>query len=353
MQQNLSSDTDTTDKDQHSGKNSLGLKAGLLIALISLGFSIGLIELALRVVGFSYRLYPEKIEFGWPNPTAMQNHYEPDQDLLWVPKDYSERIRRLKEEPPAIIFTGDSCTEFGTYDTFFKVHAERAGIPPFKAEKLGVGGWSSYQGLQQLKRDIAPIRPKIVTIYFGWNDHWIGFGIQDKEIAKLRSPLYSLLEHSRLTQLVTKAALSHKVEGRNLPLRVEINDFESNMSEMVATARSAGIIPVLLTAPSSHRVGKEPEYLRKRHMKDLQNLVPLHNEYVGAVRRVASSMNAPLCDLFADFSNIPEEELIKRYFNKDGIHLTKGPGEGYDKLAEFLVGCFEKHGLMQHLAAKQ
>jgi hypothetical protein len=88
-------------------------------------------------------------------------------------------------------------------------------------------------------------------------------------------------------------------------------------------------------------------------MKDLQNLVPLHNEYVGAVRRVASSMNAPLCDLFADFSNIPEEELIKRYFNKDGIHLTKGPGEGYDKLAEFLVGCFEKHGLMQHLAAKQ
>lgn len=349
MLQNLSVETN---KDYNSNKSSSGLKVGLLVAFTSLVFSLGLIEIALRAVGFSYRLYPEKIEFGWPNPTAMQDHYQPDQDLLWVPKDYSERIRQLKADPPAVIFTGDSCTEFGTYDSFFKLHAERAGLPPFKAEKLGVGGWSSYQGLQQLKRDIAPIRPKIVTIYFGWNDHWIGFGIQDKEIAKLRSPLYTVLEHSRLTQLITKAALSNKVEGTKLPLRVDVKDFAANMREMVTIARAAGITPVLLTAPSSHRVGKEPEYLRKRHMKDLQNLVPIHGQYVDAVRSVASEMGAPICDLFADFSEIAEEDLVRKYFNKDGIHLTKGPGEGYDKLAELLFRCFERQGLTELLAAK-
>ncbi len=325
------------------------IKTGIILALGSMAFTLALVELALRLVGFSYRLYPEKIEFGWPNPTVMQDRYQPDNDLLWVTKDYYQRLDTLKLSPPNIIFMGDSCTEFGTYDQFFVQHALEAGHPEVKAEKLGFGGWASYQGLQQLKRDIVRLKPKIVTIYFGWNDHWMGFGIQDKEIAKLRSPLYTLLEHSRLTQLITKAVLSQEDSKDQLGLRVLLPDFEANLRGMVDAARGAGITPVLLTAPSSHRAGKEPKYLEKRHLKDLNQLVPLHQRYVDVVRKVATETGAPLCDLFTDFTVFSDEDLVKKYFNKDGIHLTKGPGEGYDKLAEFLVRCFEEKKLFSLL----
>lgn len=327
---------------------------GIIVAAASLLISFALIEIGLRLAGFSYRLYPEKIEFGWPNPTMLQDRYQPDNDLLWVPKDYAARIEELKISPPAIIFMGDSCTEFGTYDQFFNQRALEAGIPPFRSEKLGVGGWSSYQGLQQLRRDISEIKPKIVTVYFGWNDHWMGFGIEDRQIADLRSPLFTVLEHSRLTQLAVKAALSLSGDSNiPIPIRVPIEDFRSNTREMVDVARRAGITPVLLTAPSSHRVGKEPEYLRKRHLKDLSKLVPLHRQYVDAVRDVAAQTQAPLCDLFADFEALDDPQLIKKYFNRDGIHLTKGPGEGYDKLAQFLVACFRRENLFERIAVSR
>jgi lysophospholipase L1-like esterase len=320
-------------------------KLGIIIALMSLLVTLGAVELALRVIGFSYRLYPEKIEFGWPNPTAMQDYYQPDDDLLWVPKDYAAKVAVLKSNPPDLILMGDSCTEFGTTEQFFPVHAAAAGLPPLRVEKVGVGGWSSFQGLQQLRRDITSIRPKVVTIYFGWNDHWMGFGIQDKEIGRLRSPLFTLLEHSRFAQLITKATLSRGVDANSVPVRVSLPDFRSNLEEMVKVAREAGITPVLLTAPSSHRVGKEPDYLRKRHLKELSQLVPLHRQYVDTLREVATHTNTPMCDLFADFAALPDEETAK-YFNKDGIHLTKGPGEGYDKLAEFLVRCLKDQGVL-------
>ncbi|NDC38856.1 MAG: hypothetical protein EBZ48_12530 [Proteobacteria bacterium] len=319
---------------------------GVVIGLISLLATILIGELALRASGFSYRLYPEKIEFGWPHPTAMQDYYQPDQDLLWVPKDYPAKVAALRSDPPDLLFLGDSCTEFGTYEQFFPLHAKAVGLPPIRAEKLGVGGWSSFQGLQQLRRDVTTIRPKVVTIYYGWNDHWIGFGIQDKEIARLRSPLFALLERSRFAQLITKATLAREVGAKSVPLRVSLPDFQENLRAMVKVARSSDIIPVFLTAPSSHRVGKEPEYLRRRHLKDLRQLVPLHRQYVDAVRQVAAETNTPLCDLFADFEGFSEERL-ETYFYPDGIHLTKEPGQGYDTLAELLARCLKDRGIFE------
>lgn len=322
------------------------LKQGLLLAIFSLVATIALVEIALRLWGFSYRLYPEKIEFGWPNPAVMKDRYTPDNDLLWVPRDYPETLAEIKNSMPKVIFMGDSCTEFGTYDKFFAERAKARGLDLLPVAKVGSGGWTSYQGRRQLERDIAPLRPPIVTLYFGWNDHWIGFGIQDKEIGKLRSPLFTLLEHSRFVQLIVKAVLSVGQDKKKGPLlRVSEDDFRENLRAMVKTARDNGIVPVLLTAPSSHQRGKEPAYLRQRHLKNLSELVPLHQRYVSIVREIAAETQAPLCDLAADFAALPADELAKVYFSSDGIHLTKQAGEGYDRLAEFLVKCFEEHKL--------
>ncbi|MBN8548576.1 MAG: hypothetical protein J0M12_04595 [Deltaproteobacteria bacterium] len=338
---------DPQEKSTPAPRNS-NWRNGLLMAFGSLAFTFLAIEIGLRLWGFSYRLYPEKIEFGWPRPSVMEDRYTPDNELLWVPKEYQSQLSQLQESKPTLIFMGDSCTEFGTYDKFFSEKAKQFGLKePLTTAKVGVGGWTSYQGLQQMKRDIAPLHPAVVTIYYGWNDHWIGFGIQDKEIGRLRSPLFTLLEHSRFIQLLVKAVISQGQDKKNtMPLRVSEEDFRNNLRGIVKTAKESGITPVLLTAPSSHQKGKEPGYLKQRHLKNLDELIPLHQRYVSIVREVAAESKVPLCDLAKDFATLPPEDLSKLYFNKDGIHLTKEAGGGYDKLAEFLLQCFASQKIL-------
>jgi hypothetical protein len=188
----------------------------------------------------------------------------------------------------------------------------------------------------------------VVTVHYGWNDHWMGFGIEDSEVGKLRSPLVSLLERSRVFQLGMKARVLALRGGRVNPLRVPPSDFRDNLRQIVATARAHDITAVLLTAPTSHRKGHEPRRLMLRQIEDLDQLVPLHQRYVEIVREVAEETGAPLCDLERDFAALPEPELA-RFFDADGIHLTKGAGEGYDRLAGFLFDCFERERLLGRL----
>ncbi|MBX7145559.1 MAG: SGNH/GDSL hydrolase family protein [Oligoflexia bacterium] len=338
--------------DTLEAQQATGAKASwwALALVMLIGFSAALIlfEIGLRLIGFQSRLFPEKIEFGWPNPQVLENLYQPDDQLLWVPKDYQAHIDELIANPPGILLMGDSCTQFGTYDEFLSQHLNQEfGEQAPRVDKVGVGGWSTFQGLQQMRRDVVRIKPKVATIYYGWNDHWIGFGVQDKVIATLRSPLYSLLEDLRTAQFVTKLyLLASQSDVSAFPYRVSERDYADNLRGMIDVARSAGISPMLLTAPSGHVVGKEPEYLKRRHLKDLSQLVPLHQRYVQLTREVAQQSGVALCDLAAEFEKLPSDEVRKKYFNSDGIHLTKKPGEGYDILSGMLLTCLKVNQLV-------
>jgi lysophospholipase L1-like esterase len=318
------------------------------LALCSTLAALLAVEAVLYASGFSFPLYPEKIEFGWPDPVWLESFYQPDDDLLWVRKDYAETLTRLAGERPQLVFLGDSCLELGNYDEYFAQRLREHGGGSIRMAKLGAAGWSSYQGLRQLERDVVGLRPAVVTVHFGWNDHWMGYGIEDAEVGKLRSPLVSLLEGSRVFQLGMKASVLAMRGGRVQPLRVPPSDFRDNLRRIVATAGAHGITAVLLTAPTSHRKGREPAYLLLRQIEDLDQLVPLHQRYVEIVREVAEETGAPLCDLERDFAALPEPELV-RSFDDDGIHLTKGAGEGYDRLAGFLFECFERERLLGRL----
>ena len=153
-----------------------------------------------------------------------------------------------------------------------------------------MAGWSSYQGRRQLERDVAPLRPRVVTLYFGWNDHWIGFGIEDKNVARVKAVFSSRWSRLRLVQLATKATVALGSRDTAYPNRVSLADFGANLRAMVRQARSRGIRPVLVTAASAHVAGEEPEQLTERWLRDLSELVPLHRSYVAAVRAVAAEM---------------------------------------------------------------
>jgi lysophospholipase L1-like esterase len=317
----------------------------LKLALLAGGsLAAGLIvsELALRAVGFSFHLRPEEIQLGWPRAlTSLGGEYRADPDLLWVHADYDRTLARARTERPVFAFLGDSCTDYGHYpDLLLRDLAKSRPGVRWTGVNLGTAGWSSFQGLRQLRRDVLSLNPRIVTIYFGWNDHWIGFGLPDKEIAALLRRTGQRSQRLRLVQLSEKAWIGlRRTDGNR---RVPLPDFQENLREMVRLARSRGIEPVLVTAPTSHRPGREPRYLQGVWIRRLEEVVPLHQKYVEAVRTVAREERATLCDLAADFGALGG---VRRdaAFLKDGIHFNK---DGARRAARFLDICLEKAGLL-------
>ena len=316
----------------------------LLLASGAVLLSLLLGEGVLRAIGFSYHLYPQEIEFGAPSPQRIRNFFEADRDLFWVSRDYFDRLEEARGRRVALVFLGDSCTQFGTYpERFAERVGARHGSPPTWVE-LGVSGWSTHQGLAQLRRDVVPIAPRVATIYYGWNDHWVGFGVEDADVSWIHSSAwFRLLEASRLAQLFTRAGVAARGGRQERPLRVPPGDFRDNLTEMVRVAREHGIVPVLLTAPTSLERGSEPARLAQRHVRSLSDVVPLHARYVSLVREVAAAEDVVLCDLARDFEQVPRPRLRSEYFRRDGIHLRPS---GDEYLAELLYGCFEANDLL-------
>ncbi|MCL5270350.1 MAG: hypothetical protein M1457_07340, partial [bacterium] len=139
----------------------------------------------MRLAHFKWRLYPERIEFGYPTPSEIRHDFVADRDLLWVTKDYAANRSWMRKYRPEVVFMGCSCTEYSEYpDLVMKRIDARLG-KYVDYINMAVAGWSTAQGLVQLRRDILPCKPRVVTIYYGWNDHWIGFGITDREAVRI------------------------------------------------------------------------------------------------------------------------------------------------------------------------
>jgi lysophospholipase L1-like esterase len=327
-------------------KSGLLARVVLLLAAVLLCLALG--EVALRAIGFGYRLYPEHIEFGWPNTDVRETKFVPHPRLLWVDRDYAARVERLVGDKPAVVFMGCSCTALGTYDdAFVRLFAMEHEGATLATANLAHSGWSSLQGLEQMQADVVRIAPAVVTIFYGWNDHWFGFGVEDKVVAELNSSLLYKLSDVRLVQLFTKvwvgASGGARADAR--PNRVSPEDFRANLRAMVDLARAHGIEPVLLTAPSSHERGKEPRHLAARWLRDLDELIPLHQRYVAIVRAVAEEKGVVLCDLEAEFARLPRED-VEASFRKDGIHFLE---PGSERVAKMLYECFRAHGLLERL----
>lgn len=322
-------------------KRQIGRLTGNFALLAgSLALSLVAVELGLRIAGYSFELAPESVEFGYPNPIVRRNYFRIDPDLWWVTKKYQLTLANIAENRRPVLFLGDSCTQFGSYPAQFISRVQAVHPYVSAGGKLGVGGWSSHQGLKQLVRDVIPLRPRAVTVYFGWNDHWAGFGVEDAEIDSLQLDWLGPFRESRTAQLLFQSQLAFRNWLRgDRPLRVPPKAFRHNMTEIVRVARANGIEPVLITAPTSLRRGFEPPYLGERFAVDLAELVPLHERYVEIVREVAEAESAVLCDAAKEFERYPDDTLRNHYFKGDGIHPTRA---GDFVLAEFLFECFER-----------
>ncbi|HYT73265.1 MAG TPA: GDSL-type esterase/lipase family protein [Vicinamibacterales bacterium] len=311
---------------------ALSWKGRVLLGAFGVLLAFGTAEGALRAARFHFDLVPA-LQFGWPDPVALRDAYTPDVDLVWVTRDYRVSLRAARRAHPAIVFMGDSCTEFGTYPARTIEKLRAAGSDLSTGAKLGVGGWSTQQGLTQLRRDVIPMHPRVITEYYGWNDHWVALGLTDPEIARAHR-LRGLAEHLRLAQLWLKVKVNMAARRKPAPNRVPLPEYAENLRLIAMEARAAGIVPMFVTAPSNHVPGHEPQYLAARHLRALSELVPLHAAYVGETRRIGRETGTPVCDAAAAFAALPEPH--ERFFQKDGIHLTSA---GDEEMARVLSTC--------------
>lgn len=320
-----------------------------LLSLASVAATLGATELGLRAAGFSWHLQPQRVQFGWPRSLAeMEDRYRPDRDLIWMRRDQPALLAAARQARPDVVFVGDSCVELSSWpQRFLRLLGERLPGVPWSGLPVGTAGWTTFQGRTQLLRDVLPVAPRVVTIGFGWNDHWLAFHRPDAQLAPLLALDGSRWSGLRLVQLVEKGWIGGPARADAGP-RVPLADFAANLTAMVRGARESGVVPVLFTAPSGHVRGQEPEYLRERFLPQLDELLPLHASYVAAVRDVARREGAPLCDLAASFDSLPQPRRVAA-FRKDGIHTNE---RGDARIAQLAVDCFERDGILARLAAE-
>jgi len=303
--------------------------------VVSVLLALTTTEIALRLTGFEFQMFPV-VQFGWPEPRVIQQYYQSDPDLLWVTRGYQQLLESARRHQPAVVFMGDSCTQFGTYPRRTLELLARDCPPLGRGIKVGVAGWTVVEGSAQLTRDVLPLRPQVVTVYYGWNDHWMALGPPDADIKHNRALMW-LMDHLRIVQLLFKVRQGFAGAASERPNRVDLATYQATLTQMVNAIHKSGAQAVLITAPSNHTPGAEPEYLKKRHLRRLEDLIPVHQTYVEATRRAAAASGAVLCDAAADFAALPQPR--SRYFRRDGIHLSDA---GDRRLAQLLTGCIEQ-----------
>jgi lysophospholipase L1-like esterase len=283
-----------------------------------------------------------------------------DADLLWRFKPgssihgqavnaigFPEREVAPEKRPGAIrvICLGDSCTADAVPPYPTVLHSLLTNAPPsgreWEAFHNAVHGYSVVQGLTLFRKTTRHFRPDVVTVYFGWNDHWAAPVPDRVRMTSMRNSLRHQilqgLQAKRFYQLLFKllrgGVASRTAGAPPQALRVPPDDYRRSLLELVREIRESGATPILLTAPRARTVSAD--LAERTHGTTVGEIHDRHDRYIGITRSVARETEVLLLDLAAEFESDP---LRDTYFTADGVHLTAAgrrhvAGRIYDTLA--------------------
>ena len=328
-------------------------------AALSTVFFFGILEGALRVVGFRFTPPPIRIE---NDGAVVKPRHIGSEFVGWAPEPGEGAFNAdgfvgpripLERTPGAlrIAVVGDSCTEWGDppYSVLLQQQLEQRWDRPVEVLNAGVTGYTSYQGLRRLSDQVLAYRPDVVLVYFGWNDHWLW---ADKTDAEMMAPKGASLwewlawmrnlQGSRVVQAGLFAADEIRVrierpgERKARKFRVPLEEYRVNLRRMVEAIRSVGATAALVTAPTD-MTAKTPteefEILTGLESTGFESPKRLHDAYVETTREVARVENAWLIDANRSFAG--KQGLIR----KDHIHLTP---EGIEAMAQLLAEALDE-----------
>lgn len=198
-------------------------------------------------------------------------------------------------ESPRIVVLGDSITrgvrpgvlQGQTFAALLQASLRDSGID-VEVINQGIGGERTDQALARLSRDILPLEPVLVTIMYGTNDSYVDQGKPSS--------------------------------------RLSVEQYQQNLTSIVAELKRVGIQPVLMTEPrwapqaSANGLGEHPN-------KRLQ-------VYSEACRKVASAAEIPLVDHFADWLSAERSGVDINEWTTDGCHPN---AEGHRVLAQKML----------------
>ncbi|MFC2162465.1 SGNH/GDSL hydrolase family protein [Candidatus Altiarchaeota archaeon] len=320
----------------------LALNIGLVI--FSLLFSLVVIELLLRGVGFEY-------------PPRCPDCIE-DEELRFTRQYFFENVSMFMADNPDIVFMGDSCTQWTNYDgmlvSMLEAETHREVISWMDA---GVEAYSIDQGLLQFDLHVKALHPKVIFIYFGWNDHHYGV-VSDSDFQRLRKNIRTVshveIRNLKLLHLASYLYSRMIALGNDevYTVRVTKDEFRDKLALLVSGAKGEGITPVLITAPTPIHEDDEVYWIPESPYDNTRQMLARHDEYAQIVRDVSIEHDVLLCDILADLRDLREEEgeEVWDYFEIDGVHPTQPKGSR--KVAEMLRDCVTKdNDLMARLTS--
>lgn len=340
----------------------------VMMAILSLCVFFGGLEVLLELRGFEANLPPVVFEGRDEQGGRVVPETLPDPELLWKFKPGSVfqgkainalgfRARTIDPvkapDTTRIVCMGDSVTGQGRPPYAQYLHDRLQVAPPgpgaWEAFNVGVHGYCVLQGSVLFDRIAPVLTPDIVTLYFGWNDHWLDRTPMSQQMAvrmgSVSGRIYEVLRRSRLFSYLvvtlnpTKPLLAATSE--DWVLRVPPEEYREGLAGLVRKVRAAGAVPVVITAPRRALTG---ELLRKNYARSIGEAEAIHDRYTAITREVATAENAPLFDL-ARLLEGPENDHL---FAPDGIHFDQYMREGYLKEDPASQPGLERIGLELH-----
>ena len=202
---------------------------------------------------------------------------------------------------------------------------------------FSVPGYSSFQGVGNYAEMVRFYRPDILLVTFGWNDQWLSADdCPDKEQRTPPGPIIILQNHLarlrlyRLMQAMIYSTLPEpeylKVKSR-IP-RVSLEDFQSNLGDIIRMAEGDGARVVLLTSP----IPSLESYYGLDHKSVLHET---HRYYNEIMKNTAALYSVGLVDLAAVFDRY--DNLFDNVA-KDPFHYnSRGHAVAAEAIFDFLV----------------
>lgn len=311
----------------------------LLLGWVITCLTLVLVEGILTVVGFSNVSPPLIVKGLEEEYYDEQSPFAKDDDLLWRLNPgttlHGQIINQLgfperevvverKANTTRVICMGDSCAADGMppYSTFLnQLLTQAPETKGWEAFNNAVHGYTVMQGRRLYKKTTRHLDPDIVTICYGWNDHWQYSCTDRVRMASRKSTMLERLHHGvqqkRLFQLIDSLVPKPQEEPALRQLRVPPMQYEQSLTSLVRDIQADGRMPVLMTAPRAESLHSS---IVNQQNVPIEQIYARHDSYVTLTRKVAQQEQVPLIDLAAIVNNDPDRSS---YFLQDGIHFNE------------------------------
>jgi lysophospholipase L1-like esterase len=321
-------------------QRNISWKKQILFSFVIIFLLLGALELGIRTWAFFFRTSYERYNFATRRPELVPNiRYSPSRGREFLINSKGFVGPEFAEHPPAgvyrIIALGDSCT-FTTgiwnvaYPAILQSSLNSAEEPAkFEVINAGIEGYNSSFALARIKGEIIAYKPKLVTIYIGWNDLMKVNPDNLSDTGKY-SVLAAVLDESYIVKALKKLIFIYlrpwlfQPKVANDEFDFHIYDkfvpslYHDNLKSMIELLRQNKIEVMLFTLPTVVHRGMTRDQLQRHNVflpyfagtYSIDKFLSLHRAYNRVIRAVGQENGVPVVDLDEIFNQHDKNELF-------------------------------------------